>query len=140
MLLVQEPTVIVLGDDSGVAETTRNLLSEYPDSVVVNGVADHSVVCALINEVDPTPPLIIIAAGRAALALPAVARSQRATHRLVLQYLLIDPELPQVSDVWPDARVTVACDADSEASLQARLRGWDVMTHEELRHWRAPID
>jgi hypothetical protein len=140
VLLVHVPTVIVLDGDSGVAEATRNLLSEYPDSVVVNGIADHSVVCALINEVDPTPPLVIIAAGRAALALPAVARSQRAMHRRVLHYLLIDPELPQVSDAWPDARVTVACDADSEASLLARLRGWDVLTHDELWHWRAPID
>jgi len=135
VLLVHEPTVIVLTDESGVMESTRNFLREYPDSVVVNGIADQSAVCSLINEFDPTPPLIIVAAERAALALPAVARSQRTMHRLVLEYLLLDPELPPVSDTWPDARVTVVCDVDSEASLQARLRGWDVLRWEDLDAW-----
>ena len=84
--------------------------------------------CAAINLLDPRPPLVIVAEGALALLLPAVALSQRAAHRRVGEYVLIDPELPPVTDSWPDAPVTVvSSDEASDASLQGRLRGWTVV-------------
>lgn len=108
-----------------------------PSARSVDASFGEASACAAINELDPAPPLIIVAAGRAALVIPAVARSQRSMHRLVLEYLLLDPELPPVTETWPDARVTVVCDVDSEESLHARLRGWDVLRWEDLAEWGA---
>lgn len=91
-------------------------------------------VCAAITLVDPRPPLAVVAAGSGALLLPAVARSQHSAHRRVVGYLLIDPELPAVTDVWPDAPVTVVSD-DEWAATQARLRGWDLRVPGDLDDW-----
>ena len=86
-------------------------------------------ICAAINELDPLPPLVIVAEGDEALLLPAIALSQRSTRRRVGEYVLIDPVLPAVSDTWPDAPVTVVSDdAEGFASRQASLRGWRVLT------------
>jgi hypothetical protein len=90
--------------------------------------------CAAVNLLDPEPPLVVVAHGAHALLLPPIALSQRRAHRLVVGYVLIDPELPPVSDGWPDAPVTVVTDdPDSTASLQGRLRGWTVLTTEQYR-------
>lgn len=87
--------------------------------------------CAAINLLDPRPPLVIVAEGALALLLPAIALSQRAAHRRVSEYVLIDPELPHVTDGWPDAPVTVlSSDESSDASIQGRLRGWTVAPRE----------
>jgi hypothetical protein len=84
--------------------------------------------CAAINLLDPQPPLVIVAEGAQALMLPAIALSQRAAHRRVSEYVLIDPDLPPVTDSWPDAPVTVvSSDESSDASIQGRLRGWTVL-------------
>ncbi len=69
------------------------------------------------------------------MCLPAVARSQGAQHRRTEEYVLLDPELPSVSDTWPDARVTVVCDPASDASIQARLRGWDLLEVQDVHQW-----
>jgi hypothetical protein len=90
--------------------------------------------CAAINLLEPTPPLVIVAHGSEALLLPAIALSQRTAHRRVSAYVLIDPDLPTVSDGWPDAPVTVVTDdTDGQASLQGRLRGWQLLTHAMFR-------
>ena len=84
-------------------------------------------ICAAINLLDPAPPLVIVAEGSLALMLPAVALSQRSARRRVAEYVLVDPELPPVTDGWPDAPVTVISSGDSsDASIQGRLRGWTV--------------
>lgn len=85
--------------------------------------------CAAINLLDPLPPLVIVAEGALALMLPAIALSQRSARRRVSEYVLIDPELPPVTDGWPDAPVTVVSSDDaSDASIQGRLRGWTVVS------------
>lgn len=117
-------------------------LAQHPGTSIVRpepGSTDIAVrTCAAITALAPTPPLVVAAEGTMARTLPAVARSQAAHHRRVIEYVLLDPELPPVSDTWPDARVTVVCDVDSEASLQARLRGWDVLRPEDLASWSPP--
>jgi hypothetical protein len=87
--------------------------------------------CAAITTLAPAPPLVIVAHGPLALLLPAVALSQRACHRSVARYLLIDPELPTVTDSWPDAPVTIVTDNEWVAT-QARLRGWDLAERSTL--------
>jgi hypothetical protein len=90
--------------------------------------------CAAINLMSPAPPLVVVAHGSLAMLLPAIALSQRTAHRRVGAYVLIDPDLPPVTDSWPDAPVTVVTDDTSgAASLQGRLRGWQVLTHAMFR-------
>ena len=91
--------------------------------------------CAAITLIDPKPPLAIVAHGDLALVLPAIALAQRSAHRRTAEYLLVDPVLPAVTDVWPDAPVTVACDLTSHASIQGRLRGWTVISLDEVATW-----
>jgi hypothetical protein len=102
--------------------------AEGPDSSLAARV------CAAINERGPEPPLAVIAGGSGALLLPAVARAQRSTHRLVIDYLLIEPELPSVTDSWPDAPVTVVS-SDQWVTTQAQLRGWDLLDADRLSEW-----
>lgn len=85
-------------------------------------------VCAAIASLAPTAPVVVAAAGDGALLLPAVARAQRAAHRLVAEYLLVRPDVPPVTETWPDAPVTVVLD-DAEDLLTAtvRLRGWTLL-------------
>lgn len=117
-------------------------MARHPDTSVVTpepGSTELAVrTCAAITALAPSPPLVVVAEGAMARTLPAVARSQAAHHRRVIEYVLLDPDLPTVSDAWPDARVTVVCGVDSEASLQARLRGWDVLRPEDLPSWSPP--
>lgn len=93
-------------------------------------------ICASIRLLDPPGPLVVVAFGSGALHLPAVALAQRSTHRRVVAYLLIEPELPKVGDVWPDAPVSVVS-SDDWTSTQARLRGWELL--HSLEGWQPPV-
>jgi hypothetical protein len=98
---------------------------------------DHALaarVCAGISRSEPSSPLVILAAGRGALLLPAVARAQHSAHRRVVAYLLLEPELPPVSDTWPDAPVAVVSD-DEWVTTQVRLRGWDLCGPDRVQDW-----
>lgn len=98
-------------------------------------------VCAAINALRPVAPLVIVADGERALLLPAVALSQRSSRRSIVGYVLHDPVLPPVTDSWPDAPVTVVTDdAESDASVQGRLRGWRVVTTEQYAAERDESD
>ena len=82
----------------------------------------------------PGPTLLVVHGGAGRLA-PALGFAQRAARRPVAGYLLVDAVLPVQGHGgdWPDGPVryllTTAADDDARAaSLQARLRGWDVVT------------
>ena len=134
-------TLLVLpSEDPGQESVLDRFLDRgVPATVVIAepGAGSASArICSAINEMKPTAPLTVIAFGESALALPAVALSQRTAHRLVAEYVLIDPALPAVTESWPDARVMVVTDdADCQASLQGRLRGWTVIGHAEFDQW-----
>ena len=133
--------------------TTFVVLPEPPvgivDRISARGAAVHRIeplpgpsdalaarVCAAISRLLPEPPLVIVAGNDAAQLLPSVARAQHSAHRRVVAYLLIDPDLPAVSDTWPDAPVTVVS-RDEWAMTQVRLRGWELLEAEQLDHWIA---
>lgn len=135
--------ILLLADEESRGDgLARAFVTQHPSTALVqpeHGSTDLSVrTCAAITALAPSPPLVVVAEGPMARTLPAVARSQAAHHRRVVEYVLLEPDLPPVSDAWPDARVTVVCGVDSEASLQARLRGWDVLRPEDLESWSPP--
>lgn len=112
------------------------------DVVPADGPADllATRMCAAIARLAPVPPLLIVADGDLALLLPAVALAQRSAHRRVDGYLLVDPELPAVTDSWPDAPVTIAAsDPDGWVATQARLRGWDLIPVDDVPGWLAEL-
>lgn len=136
-------TVVVLpADDSRHASMRGRLLN---GDFAVRGVAavdgpsatEAARICAAINADPPEGPMTIVAFGEAALMLPAVALAQRAAHRRVREYVLVDPRIPAVSDGWPDAHVTVFSDDDQ---AEARLRGWAIAPMSSLSEWMPPED
>ena len=90
--------------------------------------------CAAINTLRPEPPLVVVAHGALAALLPAVALSQRSSHRAIARYVLVEPELPTVTESWPDAPVTLVS-VDPWLVTQARLRGWDLVEPDDLDAW-----
>lgn len=135
-------TILALPTSDGVTPALRAFLDGHPSTHLVEPIPGSSDLgmrtCAAINDLSPASPLVIVTTGDAALLLPAVARSQHASHRRVSEYVLLEPELPVATDIWPDARVTVVCEPTTEASLQAHLRGWDVLSPGELVQWQVP--
>ncbi|MGB7980810.1 MAG: hypothetical protein WCF36_08470 [Candidatus Nanopelagicales bacterium] len=96
-------------------------------------VADQAVT---ITAAGVTGPLMLVSAGSANRAVPALALSQRASRHPVMVYVMVDGPLPQPGRGgfdWPDAPVIYvasgAADAlASEESLGAAgLRGWSVV-------------
>ncbi len=120
-----------------IARQLAGIVGDIHEVVPSDGPADALAarVCSAITALAPRPPLIVVAHGSGALLLPSVARAQRSAHRLVVEYLLVQPELPVVSDTWPDAPVTVMTD-DPWVSTQARLRGWEELGTVDLTQWR----
>lgn len=116
-------------------------LQEHSVQVVtvqpVDGPADALTTrtCAALRQLDLADPVTVIAAADAALMLPAVARSLRAQGREVCDYVLVEPHLPEVTDAWPDAPVTVYATTGSAAERMAGLRGWSVHGVDELPGW-----
>ena len=92
---------------------------------------------AEISANSPTEPLTVVAFGSSALLLPSIALAQRAAHRRVREYLLVDPDVPGVSEGWPDARVTVFSDVEQTTP---RLRGWDIRSLDDLLAWSPDED
>lgn len=125
-------TVLVLPTASGRAGGRVEFLDEGLRTLAIEpaqGPAEAfcARICAAINEADPAGPLHVVAYGATARLLPAVALGQRAMHRRVAEYVLVDPDMPDVSDAWPDAPVSVyLTDTTTPAASQGRLRGWPV--------------
>ncbi|MDI1290382.1 MAG: hypothetical protein PSX37_10595 [bacterium] len=135
-------TVVLLPTTDDRLVGIRGLLLNAPFSVF-NIVAtygpeatDAARICAAITAAAPNPPLTIVALGSSATLVPAVALAQRSAHRRVREYVLVEPDLPAVSDGWPDAHVTVFSDAEQN---QARLRGWTIRPLDSLVEW-APTE
>lgn len=94
-------------------------------------------ICAAITAAPPTEPMTVVAFGASARLLPSIALAQRAAHRRVREYVLVDPDTPPVTDGWPDAHVTVFSDGEQ---AQPRLRGWSVEPLSALTGWQPAED
>lgn len=124
--------VIVLGDASGIH---CQALAGLGAVAVIPPEGDAPLaarLCAEITRVSPEPPLVIVAVGAHASLLPSVSLAQRAARRRVLAYVLVDPEYPEVSDTWPDAR-TYVLGSPAFGLRTAELRGWETGPLTELR-------
>jgi hypothetical protein len=81
-------------------------------------------VCATLVGATLVPPLVIVAHGTSCLLLPAVALSLRTQHLDTCGYVLVDPDAPPSTEVWPEAPVVVVS-TDPDAAPMS-LRGWPV--------------
>ena len=80
--------------------------------------------------------LVLVFHGEMSIHAPAIGFSRRSLRRPAVGYILIDPVMPTIGGHygdWPDAPITVVITQDAndlakEASLQSRLRGWNVTT------------
>ncbi len=92
-------------------------------------VADQAVA---ITAAQVEGPLMLVSAGDANRAVPALGYSQRASRRSVVAYVLVDGPLPDASRAgrdWPDAPVVhvTTPGADAAPAAAARLRGWSTL-------------
>ena len=88
--------------------------------------------CAALLQLHLVEPIRIVAIADGAELLPAIARSLRARSQQVADYVLIDPVLPEVTDTWPDAPVTVFCHLGTDVARMAGFRGWLVRDLRDL--------
>jgi len=132
-------TVVVLpSEDSRYASVRGQLLNAGFAALSLTpspgpALTEAARTCAAIRLAAPEPPLTIVAFAGSALLLPAIALAQRSAHRVVQEYVLVDPAIPPVSDGWPDAHVTVFSEADQRI---ARLRGWTIAPIGALADWQ----
>lgn len=113
---VHLPPAIVLPDD---------LAAPIADSRTVAGLAIG------LNTAAIPGPIVLVSHGRTSRLLPSLALAQRAAHRQVRGYLLVDSPVPAPGPQWPDAPVWWICtesapEAVLKAQLTARLRGFEV--------------
>ena len=114
-----------LWDDRSV--TIEHISNAGVPTFDAQGPAESKVVCAQLLTAHLQPPLVVVAHSDACLMLPAVALSLRAQHRDVLAYVLIDPDAPPATDIWPESPVFVISSTGSRGSS---LRGWTVIPAE----------
>lgn len=91
----------------------------------IDAPMESKAVCATLIGADVSPPLVVVAHGEACQLLPAVALSLRTQHRDTAGYVLVDPDAPPSTDIWPEAPVTVVSDTQSDGTS---LRGWQVVS------------
>jgi len=90
----------------------------------VDAPMESKSVCAALLGADISPPLVVVAHGEACQLLPAVALSLRTQHRDTAGYVLVDPDAPPSTDIWPESPVTVVSDTQADGTS---LRGWQVV-------------
>lgn len=118
--------VVVLPDPDWIDRSAviSGLVSANMPVLDLDAPVDSRVICAGLISADVAPPLVIVAHGAACLVLPAVALSLRTQHRDTAGYVLVNPDAPPSTDVWPESPVFVV--SDTEESGRS-LRGWDVV-------------
>ncbi len=85
-------------------------------------------ICARIHELGPAAPLVVVAPASSVQYLPALALAQRAAHRRIAAYYLIDPLTDPTGPEWPDAPVYVIRQTRAAATKLPELRGWQEIS------------
>ena len=114
-------------------------LADVPADLPAN-LADSRRVALLAQWVKrnlPTGAVVWVAHGDTARLLPGLSFAQRAAHRTVVGYVLVDAVSPAPSLEWPDAPVTwirtsQAADEVGQGALSAELRGFRVVATDDL--------
>ncbi|CAB4713153.1 MAG: hypothetical protein F2675_06005 [Actinobacteria bacterium] len=94
------------------------------DIPAVSAAPMSVLICAQLHELDPLGPLVVLAPASSVDFLPAVALAQRAAHRRVAAYYLIDPHTDPTGPEWPDAPVYLIQLTGTTISRLPELRGW----------------
>jgi hypothetical protein len=102
-------------------------------------------ICLELNSTGIDGALIFIATAQTCRDLPVIASAQKAVHRPVISYALIDPDYPVSTDTWPNAPVNAYMTSpESSGSRTISLRGVEVqqfITVTELAHMiKAQVD
>ena len=119
--------VLVLPDPSWVdREATVAAIGRHGLGVLdVDAPMESKAVCASLIGADISPPLVVVAHGDACLLLPAVALSLRTQHRDTAGYVVIDPDAPPATDVWPESPVVIVSTTEQDGTS---LRGWPIVS------------
>jgi len=94
----------------------------------VDTAMESKVICAGLMGVQLAPPVVVVARGAACLMLPAVALSLRTQHKDTGGYVLVDPDAPPATDIWPESPVLVVSSTEATGTS---LRGWSVVRSED---------
>ena len=116
-------TVLSVTDEGSRSDTE---LGDMAIRVPLVSSAPRSVIaCALIHQLAPQAPLVIVTHGALVELLPSIALAQRTAHRSIAGYVLIDPVMGAPTLDWPDAPVLVIAH-DEKTQRDAALRSWRV--------------
>jgi hypothetical protein len=140
-------TVLLLpAGDPGHADLRAALAATLGEALLVEALLVEPVpgpesayatrVCAALPQQGLVAPVAVIAFGAQAALLPAVARALRTRHVDVGEYVLIDPDPPPVTDIWPDAPVQVFAERPDPVLA---LRGWSVDPMARALDWRPAL-
>jgi len=94
----------------------------------VDAAMESKVICAGLMGAQLAPPVVVVARGAACLMLPAVALSLRTQHKDTGGYVLVDPDAPPATDIWPESPVLVVSSTEATGTS---LRGWSVVRSED---------
>lgn len=99
------------------------------DAAVFNGTDDELVIQAAQFLLAIAEPVTLVGIGRYGTLMPRLAFARRAARRPVVEYLLVDCDLPVVSGDWPDAPVKYRARSEQFATHAkvAAERGWAVV-------------
>lgn len=107
--------------------------SDSPDSdfdaAVFTGNDDELVIQAAQHLLSVTEPVTLVGIGRYGTLMPRLAFARRAARRPVVEYILVDCDLPVVSGDWPDAPVRYRARSEQFATHAkvASDRGWNLV-------------
>lgn len=106
----------------------RDLVREHLERTTlilsIDTPPESHLVCATLISAPLAAPLVIVAHGASCQLLPSVALSLRTQHLDTCAYVLVDPDAPPSTDVWPESPVVVIS-TDPKAP-ETSLRGWPV--------------
>lgn len=119
--------------------TERETAIEYfamqcPNRPIVNVVAQEEParICAALTASTLISPASVVAYGTSCQMLPAVSLAMRTQKMPIYSYVLIDPEIPQPTDTWPECPVTIMCSEGSNQADRLRLYGWPVVVTDRI--------
>lgn len=100
--------------------------SQFASTVISAETPDELVIRAAQHLLPIDQPITLVGIGRFGTLMPRLAFARRAARRPVVEYVLVDCDLPNVSGDWPDAPVRYVARSEAFATHAkvAAERGW----------------